>query len=83
MGGVESEDWVPMIESPAGGAGSSSHSSPQTLHVPREQWRADSGVHSYNTSYEYSEPGSQAVDYFPQSDSNHGYVKYNPAFSRK
>ena len=47
------EDCIPMIEY------SSAHSSPgQTLHVPRTGWagarasNGDSGVHSFNNSYE-------------------------------
>ena len=61
--GGGAEDCIPMIEY------NSAHSSPgQTLHVPRAGWagtranNGDSGVQSFNNSYEY-EAGAGAGDF--------------------
>ena len=63
------EDCIPMIEY------NSAHSSPgQTLHVPRTGWagtranNGDSGVHSFNNSYEYEAGGGQGdIEAIPEN----------------
>ena len=53
---------------------SSAHSSPgQTLHVPRAGWagtrasNGDSGVHSFNNSYEYEAGGPGDIEVIPEN----------------
>ena len=63
------EDCIPMMEY------ASNHSSPQqTLHVPRAGWsrgsNGDSGVHSFNNSYDYDHQadGAGATSYSHQDN---------------
>ena len=67
--GGGADDCIPMIEY------SSAHSSPgQTLHVPRAGWagtrasNGDSGVHSFNNSYEYEAGGGPGdIEVIPEN----------------